>query len=105
MAACKSRPQPFRPVVITVPFGAVDPVLNVSRISPAPAESNLELHSTIYQSDARNPHDTTSRLTYQKRSAGDVARTMAGAARQVAESKAVKVRVCLLYTSPSPRDS
>jgi DNA topoisomerase IB len=90
--ARKSRLQGFKPTVVTCPYGACDPVTNVSRFTKfIVPEAYVHPSLLPYTNAARNPPETTSRMAFQQRSAQEMAASLLQAQAQVEESRKLKV--------------
>jgi hypothetical protein len=88
----KKQHRGFKPIVITCPFGACDPVTDVSRFTRfAVPEGYVQPGILPFAMAARNPPETSHRMAFQKRPPKDMAEGLLEAQMQVAESKKMKV--------------
>ena len=91
--AAKSRVSGFKPIVITCPYGACDPVTDVSRFERIMVpEAYVQASAMPFTDEDRNPPETTNRMTFQKRSAAEMAASLLAAEEQMKESQKMKVR-------------
>ena len=90
--AAKSRVSGFKPVVITCPYGACDPITDVSRFERIMVpEAYVQASAMPFTDEDRNPPETTNRMTFQKRSAAEMAKSLLAAEEQMKESQKMKV--------------
>jgi hypothetical protein len=100
--AAKSRLKGFVPTVITSPYGAVDPITDVSRFERyLVPEGLVQASIEPFTDPGRNPPETVNRMAFQKRSDAEGAAALRAARAQAEESAKVKVLAATARASRS----